>query len=247
MAATRGAWIGAWCDCARAERVTSVTASGEATYDGPMSDVHASAADWVRPTVLQGDRVRLEPLESRHLDALVAIGSDAAIWTWMPEEADSGERMRVWLEASLAAGVAGMHRPFATVELASGAVVGSTRYLAIEPQHRRIEIGATWLAAPARGRGLNDEAKLLLLRHAFEVLDCQRVEFKTDARNERSRGALAGIGASFEGIARKHMISHGQRSRDSAWYSIVAEEWAAIEAHLKTRVSRHVDGVPAPS
>ena len=158
----------------------------------------------------------------------------------MPEEADTPDGMRRWLDGSLAATSSGNQQPFATIEVASGGVVGSTRYLAIEPGHRRVEIGATWLSDMARGRGLNDDAKALLLRHAFEVLGCQRVEFKTDARNARSRGALAGIGATIEGIARKHMISHGGRTRDSAWYSVVDDDWPSVSALLETRLQRHL-------
>ena len=208
-----------------------------------MRTIPAPHAGRLLPVVLEGSLVTLEPLELRHLDGLVAAGGDVDIWTWMPEEADSRPRMQQWLDASLAAAAAGAQLPFATVEGSSGDVVGSTRYLAIEPLHRRLEIGATWLIASARGRGLNDEAKLLLLRYAFEVLGYQRVEFKTDARNERSRGALAGIGASFEGIARKHMISHHQRTRDSAWYGVVDEDWPSVEARLQARLSRHLGGV----
>ena len=130
--------------------------------------------------------------------------------------------------------------PFATLERGTGRAVGSTRYLAIERQHLRLEIGWTWLMSAARGRGLNDEAKLLMLRHAFEQLGCRRVEFKTDANNERSRGALLGIGANYEGIFRKHMISHGDRNRDSAWYSILDDDWPAVERLLEQRLARHL-------
>lgn len=140
---------------------------------GQMKRQPPSTPGWVAPVTLQGRLVRLEPLDGRHLEGLISAGADREIWRWMPGEADTSERMREGLAVALAAASDATQRPFATLELATGRVVGSTRYLAIESQHRRVEIGATWLAPSARGRGLNDEAKLLLLRHAFETLRCQ--------------------------------------------------------------------------
>lgn len=194
----------------------------------------------VEPVTLEGVLVRLEPLGERHLADLTAVAADRSIWRWMPEEDSTPEAMRGWLDRALEATASGSQSAFATIERASGRAVGSTRYLAIEPLHRRLEIGWTWLAATARGRGLNDEAKLLQLRHAFETLGSRRVEFKTDSRNERSRGALAGIGATFEGIHRKHMLNHGVDSRDSAWYSIVDDEWPAVRVRLEARLAPHL-------
>ena len=103
------------------------------------------------------------------------------------------------------------------------------------------------MTSSARGRGLNDEAKLLLLGHAFESLGCRRVEFKTDSRNERSRGALLGIGATYEGLFRKHMISHGGRTRHSAWYRVLDDDWPAVRERLQARLARHLPGAQASS
>jgi RimJ/RimL family protein N-acetyltransferase len=125
---------------------------------------------------------------------------------------------------------------FATVERASGTPVGSTRFLSIDRVNRHLEIGWTWVAPRFHGSGVNDEAKLLQLTHAFETLGCHRVQFKTDSLNERSRGALAGIGASFEGVFRNHMVMPDGRLRHSAWYSVVAEEWPSVKAHLEARL-----------
>ena len=127
---------------------------------------------------------------------------------------------------------------FATVSQSTGAAIGSTRYLALRPEHRSLEIGWTWITPDAWGTGANTEAKLLQLEHAFEVLGCRRVEFKTDALNERARPALAGLPAAFEGIHRKHMLVRNGVSRDSAWYSVVDDEWPAVRDALRRRIAR---------
>ena len=119
-----------------------------------------------------------------------------------------------------------------------GEPLGSTRYLSLRPEHRGLEIGWTWLTRSAWSTGANVEAKLLLLEHAFERLGCMRVEFKTDAQNERSRRALAALPAQFEGVFRKHMLvgNDGDRLRDSAWYAIVDDDWPAVKANLEQRL-----------
>ena len=129
-------------------------------------------------------------------------------------------------------------RPSATLDAHTGEPVGSTRYLALRPEHRGLEIGWTWLAPSRWGTGANVEAKLLMLEHAFEALGCMRVEFKTDRRNERSRNAIAALPARFEGTFRKHMILPNADIRDSAYYSIVDDEWPAVRANLERRLSR---------
>lgn len=202
-------------------------------------DAPSRATLVVAPVTLEGRLVRLEPLAERHLPDLIGAAADPTVWRWMPEENLAPAQVEAWLSRAL--GEAGRSQlPFATVEARTGRAMGSTRYLAIERQHLRLEIGWTWLTASARGRGLNDEAKLLMLRHAFEVLGCRRVEFKTDAKNERSRGALLGIGARYEGVFRKHMLSYGGRSRDSAWYSVLDDDWPDVEQHLIRRLAPHL-------
>ncbi len=121
----------------------------------------------------------------------------------------------------------------------TGRAVGSTRFLSLRPEHRSLEIGWTWLEPGAWGTGANTEAKLLQLEYAFETLGCRRVEFKTDALNERARAALAGLPSSFEGIHRKHMLVRAGETRDSAWYSILDDEWPAVRAALEDRL--HAD------
>ena len=142
----------------------------------------------------------------------------------------------MWLEEALAASADGSEAAFATVDAATGRPIGSTRYLALRPEDRALEIGSTWLSPPAWGTGANVEAKLLMLEHAFEHLGCVRVEFKTDARNERSRAALAALPAQFEGIFRKHRIPRGVGVRDSAYYSVIDDEWPEVKARLRQRV-----------
>lgn len=202
-----------------------------------MTSPQAASHPWVAPVTLAGRRVRLEPLAEAHLPGLVAAGSDPAIWTWLHEPLTDAERMRGWLLEALRAREAGSEVPFATVDAASGQVLGSTRFMAIAAAHRRLEIGWTWLTPAAHGSGANREAKLLMLEHAFERLGAMRVELKTDARNARSRAALEGIGATFEGIFRRHMRMADGRVRDSAWYAVVDEDWPAVSARLRARVA----------
>jgi RimJ/RimL family protein N-acetyltransferase len=120
--------------------------------------------------------------------------------------------------------------------IASGRVVGSTRFLALRPEHGSVEIGWTWLDPSVWATGVNVEAKLLMLGHAFEVWGCRRVELKTDAQNDRSRGAMEAMGARFEGVHRKHMLVRGGENRDSAWYSIVDDEWPDVARGLRARL-----------
>ena len=146
--------------------------------------------------------------------------------------------LRRWVEAALANQEAGTERPFATIDLATGRAVGSSRFMSIVPDHRRLEIGWTWIATAFQRTGSNREAKLLQLSHAFETLGANRVEFKTHARNEQSRTALAGIGATFEGVFRNHTIMPDGSLRDSAYFSVIVEEWPTVKAALVTGLAR---------
>ena len=187
--------------------------------------------------VLEGRLVRLEPLGRGHEEGLFEAAQDERIWRWMPNDAGgSRETFHAWLEEALAASEAGTEGAFATVEVGTGRLVGSTRYLALRPEHGVLEIGWTWLTPSCWQTGANAEAKFLMLEHAFEDLGCLRVEFKTDARNERSRAALAALPAQFEGIFRKHMLVRGGERRDSAYYSIIDDEWPEVRENLQRRL-----------
>jgi RimJ/RimL family protein N-acetyltransferase len=185
---------------------------------------------------LEGELVRLEPLRPDHEDALFAASRDREIWRWLTGSLPTRADLRGWLEWSVAETEAGREAAFATILRATGEPVGSTRYLALRPVHRGLEIGWTWLGRAAWETGVNVEAKLLMLGHAFERMGCQRVEFKTDARNTRSRRALAAIPAEFEGIHRRHMMmSFGPR--DSAYFSVIADDWPAVRSRLEARLA----------
>ncbi|MGH3087766.1 MAG: GNAT family N-acetyltransferase [Rubrobacteraceae bacterium] len=188
---------------------------------------------------LEGSVVILEPLEARHEDALFEVARDERIWRWMPSY--SGRDRNVfhsWMELALEEAKTGARVPFATLENRSGKPIGSTSYLALRPEHRSVEIGWTWLAPEFWKTGANVEAKLLMLEHAFERLGCRRVEFKTDARNERSRAALEALPAKFEGVLRQHMVVRNGDRRDSAYYSVVDDEWPEVKANLLRRLGR---------
>ena len=188
--------------------------------------------DWTA-NVLEGELVRLEPLESRHEQDLWDASRDERTWRWLSVvQPRTREELRAWLDAALES----EDLAFATVLRETGSAVGSTRFLSQRPEHASIEIGWTWLAPAAWGTGANIEAKLLMLEDAFERLGCRRVELKTDALNERSRHALEALPAHFEGIHRKHMLVRGGENRDSAWYSVVDDEWPAVRANLLRRL-----------
>jgi RimJ/RimL family protein N-acetyltransferase len=184
----------------------------------------------VRPLVLEGSAVRLEPLSQVHAQGLYNRGREQSDWAYMPRSSfvDMADT-RQWIDEALATPG---HLAFAIIEKHKGRAVGSTRYLNIRPDHLGMEIGWTWLGREWQRTPLNTEAKLLLLQHAFERLGCVRVEFKTDARNERSQRAIERIGATREGTLRQHMIVQGDYRRDSVYFSVIDEEWPAVKARL---------------
>jgi RimJ/RimL family protein N-acetyltransferase len=188
-------------------------------------------------TRLAGSIVVLEPLREEHADELWEAAQPAEIWEWLAHVGSSREYFDRWMELSLAEAEEGKAGPFATRRQDSGRLIGSSRYLNVRPADRVVEIGWTWLTPSAWKTGANLEAKLLMLEHAFETLGCVRVEFKTDARNERSRSALAALPAQFEGILRRHMIMPDVGQRDSAYYSVIDEEWPEVRANLKRRLA----------
>ena len=199
------------------------------------SVLSASLERWNVP-VLEGRVVRLEPLEPRHEDALWEASRDPRTWTWLSVlQPQTRDEWRAWVEQALAAAEDGTEIPLVT--LCHEEVAGSTRFLALRPEHRSVEIGWTWLHPSFWSTGANVEAKLLQLTHAFDAWGCRRVELKTDALNERSRHALEALGAAFEGIHRKHMLVRGGENRDSAWYSVTDDDWPAVRERLEKRLA----------
>ncbi|HVW24228.1 MAG TPA: GNAT family protein [Polyangiaceae bacterium] len=189
----------------------------------------------LRPdTPIEGRIVRLEPIDERHREGLRAAAErDPRIHRYTNMESFGFDR---WFDLALET-----QKEVPFVVLVDGVPAGSTRYLNVEPMHKRLEIGWTWLERAHWGTGANVEAKYLLMRRAFEEWGAMRVEFKTDARNLRVRGALLGVGGTFEGIFRKHMILPDS-VRDSAWYAVVDDDWPRVRAMLEGKVARHVAG-----
>lgn len=189
---------------------------------------------------LRGTRVALEPLGAAHLPGLAAAIADGQLWsipvTLVPHPNDLSEFLR-HAEARYAAQ---LERPFATLDLASGEVVGSTRFMAINREHRRVEIGFTFIAQRWQRSYVNTEAKYLMLRHAFEEWDCNRVELITDVLNTRSRQAIARLGATEEAILRSHMIMRDGRIRDSVLYSVIRSEWPRVKSGLEAKIANDV-------
>jgi len=192
----------------------------------------------LRPVILEGDRVRLEPLAARHAAGLWEAAQDPAIWRWFPFRISSQAEAEQMIAFASAGAEKGSLLAFAQILRATGEIAGSTSYLAVEPAHLRLEIGATWLNPRHQRSGANTEAKLLLLRHAFEQLGCRRVEFKTDSQNLQSRAALARIGATEEGTFRSHMVRLDGSSRDSVYFSMIDTEWPRVRSHLERLLAR---------
>jgi RimJ/RimL family protein N-acetyltransferase len=204
------------------------------------------------PVVLAGDVVTLQPMTLDHVGALAAAaGEDRASYAFTPVP-DGEAAMRTYVEAVLADADIGWALPFVTTLTADGRVVGSTRFLDLDDwSGRRVggpplgalatprtaEIGATWLAASAQRTAVNTEAKLLMLRYAFDTWEVERITFKTDARNARSRAAIERVGAQFEGIRRAHVPASDGTIRDSAYYSIIRAEWPDVRAGLEARLA----------
>jgi RimJ/RimL family protein N-acetyltransferase len=188
--------------------------------------------------VLEGRRVRLEPLGEQHRPDLVAAAMEEpeALRYMMTSIAAHG--WEAWIGEALQGVAAGEYVAWATVDRASGRAVGSTRLGDIEPEHGRVEIGWTWIAPSHQRTAINTEAKLLQLRYAFEELGATRVALKTDGRNLRSQAAIERLGAIHEGVLRRHTRMPDGFLRDTVYYSILADEWPAVRARLEERLSR---------
>ncbi len=188
--------------------------------------------------VLDGQRVRLEPLSEGHLAALEEVAFDERIWRYMTTRVETKDDLRGWMEAALRAKEAGNVLPWVTVLRGEGRVVGSTRFLDLDLMHKTVEIGHTWIAPEFQGAGVNPEAKLLQLRYAFEELGLNRVALKTHHENLQSQAAMRKLGAVEEGTFRNHYVMPDGSTRHSVWFSIVREEWPEVKARLEERLQR---------
>jgi len=188
----------------------------------------------VKPVVLEGRHVRLEPLTEAHIHGLAQIGLGQDFWQFMLYgDINTEEDMANWVRDMLGRAERGTDLPFAAIHLPSGRVAGATRYLNIMPKDRGLEVGGTWYGLEFQRTAVNTECKYLLIRHAFETLGCIRVQLKTDLRNERSQKAIERIGAEKEGVLRNHLILPDGRVRDSVFYSILDTEWPEIKKRLE--------------
>jgi N-acetyltransferase len=192
----------------------------------------------VEPITLQGRYVRLEPLKLEHLDALWSVGQDPVLWKWAPYHIKTREEMHTYVQAALDGQALGVTLPFVTIWQATHEIVGSTRFGNIDAPNHRVEIGWTWIGQPWQRTAVNTEAKFLMLRHAFEVWHCIRVELKTDMLNERSRAAILRLGAKQEGIFRHHIITESGRLRDTIYFSIINDEWPEVRDRLQAKLMK---------
>jgi N-acetyltransferase len=213
-----------------------------------MSDVEVSPLNAVSPSTptlitvtpitLEGSVVRLDPILREHAEALWRVAGNALddIFRWIPYRMKFREDFVLAIDKALAEQERGESVVFATVERSSGQVIGSTRFMNIDPANRRVEIGSTWIAPAWQRTAVNTEAKYLMLRQAFEVWRCMRVELKTDALNQKSRNAILRIGAKEEGTLRRHLITWTGRVRDSVYFSILETEWPEVKAGLEEKL-----------
>ncbi|HSV16185.1 MAG TPA: GNAT family N-acetyltransferase [Tepidisphaeraceae bacterium] len=191
------------------------------------------------PTTLEGHGVRLEPLTVQHTEGLAAAAADGRLWELWFTSVPAPHEVGPYIETALAGQSAGHMLPWAVRELASGAMVGSTRYHDIVPAVERVEIGYTWYAARCQRSHVNTACKLLLLQHAFEYAGCAVVGFRTDNFNFRSQRAIEALGAKKDGVIRHHQARRDGTVRDSVMYSILAAEWPDVRRHLQLRLARH--------
>jgi len=194
--------------------------------------------DIVVPVTLEGSVVRLEPIRHDHADLFWDVAKDNLedIFRWIPYSVRTPEDFRALVDKAFTEQERGESVVFATVDRASGRVIGSTRFMNVDRANRRVEIGSTWIAPEWQRTAVNTEAKFLMLRHAFDVWGCMRVELKTDALNQKSRNAILRIGAKEEGTLRRHLVTWTGRVRDTVYFSILDEEWAGVKEKLEARL-----------
>jgi RimJ/RimL family protein N-acetyltransferase len=192
----------------------------------------------IKPITLEGKKVRLEPLETEHLEHLSEVAFEKSICQWSPSRITDEKDLQEYIQIALDEQKRGVSLPFVIIEKSSNIFVGSTRFGNIDVKNRRAEIGWTWINPRWHRTFVNTEAKLLMLTHAFEEWKCIRVELKTDALNEKSRNAILRLGAKEEGILRQHIITDTGRLRDTVYFSILDKEWAVVKGNLIRKLKR---------
>lgn len=199
-----------------------------------------SPLDIAVPVTLEGSVVRLEPVRREHAELFWDLAKNDLedIFRWIPYSMKTLEDFRRLIDKAFAEQERGESVVFATVERSSGRAIGSTRFMNIDRANRRVEIGSTWIAPAWQRTAVNTEAKYLMLRHAFEVWRCMRVELKTDALNQKSRNAILRIGAKEEGTLRRHLVTWTGRVRDTVYFSILDDEWAGVKARLEDHMRK---------
>ncbi|MDR3514030.1 MAG: GNAT family protein [Caulobacteraceae bacterium] len=193
---------------------------------------------WPDPVTLEGAHARLEPLTQAHAAALAEAVADGELWRLWYTTVPEPEGMAAEIERRLSLREAGLMLPFTVIDRASGAPVGMTTYMNIDAAMRRVEIGSTWCRRSVQRGPLNTECKFLLLRHAFETLDCIAVEFRTHFFNHQSRRAIERLGAKLDGVLRNHARMRDGTLRDTCIYSIIAGEWPTVRSHLTWQMER---------
>ncbi len=197
------------------------------------------SSPWLHPVTLSGTHVLLEPLSHLHREDLIEAARDGELWKLWYTSVPSPDEMSDEIDRRLDLQASGSMLPFAVIDPSKDKAVGMTTYMNVDPVHRRVEIGSTWYRRSSQRTALNTEAKLLLLTHAFEKLDCIAVEFRTHVLNQPSRRAIERLGAKLDGILRNHRRSADGLLRDTCVYSIIDTEWPTIQRHLQFELQRH--------
>lgn len=194
----------------------------------------------LEPVVLEAESTRLEPLSPSHKSDVARVALDPGLWRWTPTQIHTDDDLDAYIATAMAEKKKGTCLPFAVIERSTGRAIGSTRFGNVDPQNRRVEIGWSWLGADFQRKAFNTEAKLVMLAHAFERMNSIRVELRADRLNVKSRKAIARLGAKEEGTLRSHMILPTGRRIDWVYYSILREEWPAVEARLREKLASYV-------
>ena len=194
--------------------------------------------NWLNPVTLEGNLVKLVPLQKSHKNELLDAASDGKLWELWFTSVPSEKTIDAYLDTALSAQEKGLALPFVIIDKATDEIIGSTRYMNVETPHRRLEIGSTWYAKRTQRTGINTESKYLLLKHAFETLNAIAVEFRTHFHNHPSRNAILRLGAKQDGILRNHRIDDQGNYRDTVVFSILESEWPTVRYSLEYRMNK---------